>query len=93
MDATRISDGIAVILKVVERSGKELEITRFLSNEQLRTEERNHCVPLLDVLDPGEGNQVFLVEPLLRTFDDPKFVSVEDGLSFIRQLLEVRSCV
>ncbi|KDQ20889.1 hypothetical protein BOTBODRAFT_26901 [Botryobasidium botryosum FD-172 SS1] len=90
MDATRISDGRVVVLKCVDRvvNASEVEIHRFLSQEDFQADERNHCVPLLDVLDPQNGNIVFLVIPLLRDFEDPKLLSVEDAIDFFRQTLE-----
>ncbi|KDQ20061.1 hypothetical protein BOTBODRAFT_51419 [Botryobasidium botryosum FD-172 SS1] len=88
MDATRMSDGLSVILKKIKRNSKELEITRFLSSEPLRADKRNHCVPLLDVLDPEQDDDVFIVEPLYRIFDSPEFETTEDAIVFIDQILE-----
>jgi len=88
VDATRISDGLVVILKKIKRDSKELKITQFLSSEPLRADKRNHCVPLLDALDPEENDEVFIVEPLYRIFDDPELETTEDAIVFIDQILE-----
>lgn len=91
MDATRISDGRKVILKLVGRDDVEIEITRYLSQDSFLSDKRNHCVPLLDVLDTGKGAKVFLITPLLRAFDDPRFQSLEDAVEFVNQTIEVRT--
>lgn len=91
MDATRVSDGRIVILKRLNRIQfpNEIDITRYLSQEGFLEDKRNHCVSLLDIIDPGEGNEVFLVMPLLRPFDSRKFESLDDVVDFIHQMLEV----
>lgn len=92
IDATRVSDGRLVVLKRVNRiqGQEEISITQYLSQESFLADERNHCVPFLDLLDPGVGDEVFLVLPLLRWFDFPPFESLDDALDFIKQTLEVR---
>lgn len=91
IDATRMSDGRTVVLKRVNRIEfpHEIDITRYLSQEEFLKDKRNHCVPFLDVLDPSEGDEIFLVMPLLRAFDSPEFESMDDVVDFIRQMLEV----
>lgn len=89
MDATRISDGRVVIMKRVQRDSEELRIMQYFSQEDSRTDGRNHCVPILDMLDPGIGDDVLVVLPLLRNFDDPKFESVENAVDFVKQVLGV----
>lgn len=89
MDATRISDDEVVILKRVHQDSEELKITRYLSSETLRADKRNHCVPLLDVLDPEEENYVFIVEPCFRIYDSPGLESMKDAMVFAEQVLEV----
>ena len=92
MDAIRISDGRVVVLKRLERgsSAEEVDITRYLSQEGFIGDTRNHCVPMLDFLDPGTGRDVFLVIPLLRRIQLPPMESVDDVVNFIEQTLEVR---
>lgn len=91
MDATRVADGLVVCMKRVKRNGKERNITQHLSEEALRADPRNHCVPLLDILDPEDDDEVILVEPLLRKWNDPEFESMEDAVVFVEQMLEVNS--
>ncbi|KDQ17703.1 hypothetical protein BOTBODRAFT_29861 [Botryobasidium botryosum FD-172 SS1] len=91
LDATRVSDGRVVIFKKIDRiqGAKEVEITRYLSQESFLNEEHNHCVPLLDLLDPGnESDFIFLVIPLLLYYDEPEFESVDDAVDFVKQTLE-----
>jgi len=58
-----------------------------LSDLRLRGDTRNHAVPLLDLL-VGEEDHDFLVMPLLRHFDDPRFLYVEEVVDFVCQTLE-----
>jgi hypothetical protein len=53
MDATRISDGKPVMLKrlLVEEGPHELQINKLFSDEPLVSNARNHCAPLLDVIE------------------------------------------
>ncbi len=53
-----------------------------------RSNPRNHAVPLLDSL-VGDKTYDFLIMPLLREFNDPPFVYVEEVVDFVRQTLEV----
>ncbi|KAI0350534.1 kinase-like protein [Trametes cingulata] len=89
IDATRMSDGRIVYLKRVRRDSQELQILSFLSSEELRRDPRNHCVPLLDVLqDPSDPDTSFMVMPFLRYIDSPPFELVEDVLECLDQILE-----
>ena len=68
----------------------EVEISRFLSSEGLASDPRNHCVRLLDVLpDPKEEHTIILVLPLLRSYDDPDFVTIGEVVACLQQLIEV----
>lgn len=89
IDAVHIPDGIPVYLKQIPADSNELRLMMDLSSHELRTNPRNHCVPLFDVLDdPGEHNSVFIVMPFLRPFDDPPFENVGEFLDFGEQILE-----
>ncbi len=92
LDAVRISDNEHVALKLVdsERNPHEVEISQYLSSEPLRSDPRNHCVPILDVFSvPDEPNFTIMVLPLLRTCNDPSWQTVGEVLSFIQQMFEV----
>src|SRR5712664_2669344 len=93
-DATRISDGAHVLLKVVRPSlhPHEAEISAFVSSKDLVSDPRNHCVPLYEVLTvPDEEDNILLVLPLLREWDKPNFETVGEGVEFFRQIIEVRT--
>jgi hypothetical protein len=90
MDATRARDGRQVMFKTVP-SGSELEISQFLSSPELIPESHNHCVPLLDILElPDEPEQKLIVMPFLRPFDNPRFQTYGEFVSFFSQICDVR---
>ena len=93
MDATRISDKAAVILKKIEKTDHEfeVEISLYLSSESLRQDPQNHCVPVFDVLDvPDEPGTNIIVMPMLRASNDPPWDTVGELMAFIIQVAEVR---
>lgn len=68
----------------------EAEIGRYLCSESLACDPRNHCCPTWDVLSiPGDEDQVILVMPLLREYNDPRFTTVGEAVGFFRQIFEV----
>ncbi|OJT09381.1 hypothetical protein TRAPUB_14163 [Trametes pubescens] len=89
IDATRLFDGTLVYLKRTPSNSQELQILSYLSSEALRLDPRNHCVPLLDVLqDPLDPSTAFMVMPFLRYITSPPFEVVGDILECIDQILE-----
>jgi len=90
MDATRISDGRPVMLKKLpfEEGPHELEINRLFSTEPLASNPRNHCAPLLDVIQLPNDPPI-MVHSLLRPFYDPRFETFGEFLSFFSQVCEV----
>ena len=65
-------------------------IASLLSSEELRSDPRNHCVPILDVIvDTEDPALSFIVMPFLRHVDDPPFDTVGSVLECMEQLLEV----
>ena len=92
MDATRISDGRQVILKrlLTEEGPYELEINKLFSTEPLASDPRNHCVHLLDVIELPNDPPI-LVHPLLRPYDDPRFQTYGEFITFFAQICEVSS--
>ncbi|KAI1795565.1 kinase-like domain-containing protein [Ganoderma leucocontextum] len=91
LDAVRISDNSLVVLKLVdcERNPYEVDVSQYLSSDPLRSEPRNHCVPILDVFGvPDEPNFTIMVLPLLRACNDPSWQTVGEVLSFIQQIFE-----
>ena len=94
MDATKIKDGTIVILKRILKSIHpfESEIGRFLSSPPLTADLRNHCCPILDVLDDPEDPDVqLIVMPMLREYYEPKLATVGEAMEMFRQLFEVSS--
>lgn len=91
-DATRLSDGSYVSLKMINPSKHpfQVEIASYCSSEDLASDIQNHCVPLYEVLTvPNITDTVILVMPLLRRWDEPHFATVADGMDFAKQLLQV----
>ncbi|PIL36001.1 hypothetical protein GSI_01661 [Ganoderma sinense ZZ0214-1] len=91
LDAVRIYDSAHVVLKLVdsERNPHEVEISQYLSSEPLRSDPRNHSVPIFDVFAvPDEPNFTIMVLPLLRACNDPSWQTVGEILSFIQQIFE-----
>ncbi|KAF8519497.1 kinase-like protein [Hysterangium stoloniferum] len=92
MDATRISDGAPVALKVIwtnRRRSDETRIGQLFSSPGLVTDPRNHCVPIYEVIDsPSIEGMRLLVMPLLRPWPNPPFVTVGEAVEFFRQIFE-----
>lgn len=73
-------------------NGLENEIAVYFSTEPLASHPHNHCVPIYEVLqipDSDLDNEVIIVMPLLRPFDEPRFKSVGEAAEFLRQIFEV----
>ena len=92
LDATRTSTKEIVVLKKVVKSRHphEVEISQYFSSEALRSDRRNHCVPVLDVLNvPDDPDINIIVFPLLRNCNDPDWATVGELVSFLVQIFEV----
>ncbi|KAG9002543.1 hypothetical protein FRB90_011363 [Tulasnella sp. 427] len=89
IDARRLSDGKTVYLKNVPKDSPEIEIGKYFSTEELLRDPRNHCLPVLDVLnDPKDPENVIVVIPWLRRVDCPEPASVRECVDFVDQTLE-----
>ncbi|KAJ7028523.1 kinase-like domain-containing protein [Mycena alexandri] len=93
MDAVRDADGLQVALKRVSKSKHPFEegIHRFLSapGSEISQDPTNHCVPLLDVLQPpNDADLQILVMELLRKCDSPPFDTVGEVVDFFNQIFE-----
>ncbi|PBK68602.1 hypothetical protein ARMSODRAFT_937159 [Armillaria solidipes] len=91
IDATRISDGCKVVLKVVQRflpDDFELEIIQFLSSAELKDDPRNRAIPLLDIIQPSGENWVLIVMPMFHPFASPNFhcIIISESLEFMHSL-------
>lgn len=94
MDATRIADGVVVTLKSVKKSSyaQEVEIATLFGEEPLKSDPRNHCVRILDVLqDPNDEGTSIIVMPFLKRYFEPRFDTVGEAVEFFHQTLEVRT--
>jgi hypothetical protein len=91
MDATRRRDGKRVMLKKVlpEEEPYELLIAQSLSSPEVSRDPRNHCVPLLDVIEIPNANQKLMVMPFLRPFNRPRFRTFGEFVAFFTQICEV----
>ncbi|RPD78676.1 hypothetical protein L226DRAFT_610542 [Lentinus tigrinus ALCF2SS1-7] len=91
IDAVRIKDGAVVVLKRTLKSVHPFEskIGCFLSSPPLTSDPRNHCCPILEVLDDPQDTDVqLIVMPLLREYYEPKLASVGEAMEMFRQLFE-----
>lgn len=94
-DAQRVSDGAYVYMKRMsptESKGyaDELQILQYLVSEPLKSDPRNRCVPVLDVLHvPGDEGEVILVTPMLSQFYEPRFHTFGEVVAFLTQAFEV----
>lgn len=91
-DATSLTNGKVVALKLTDVTAhlEEVEITRYLSKDTLRSDPDNHSVPLIEVLEPPDDrNSRILVLPLLRPFDSPKFETKGEAIQFLDEFITV----
>ncbi|KAJ7761187.1 hypothetical protein DFH07DRAFT_883708 [Mycena maculata] len=91
MDARRNSDDMQVMLKRISRKihPSEVEIGRMFSSPPLSDDPRNHCVPILEVLqDPQYCDEDIIVMPLFMPFTRPGFDTVGEAVDCFRQLFE-----
>ena len=79
-------------IKKIRRNGDESRIAQMLSTRELREDPRNHCVPIIEVIDdPDRDTLSYLVMPLLRAADSPPFQYIREIIDFVDQILEVRT--
>lgn len=91
MDARRLSDNQLICIKRVLTASHEISIACHLSRDEVRSDPRNHSVPILDTFQDDEDDRIsYLVMPFLRPMDNPPFEVVQDVADFVDQILEVR---
>ncbi|KAJ7665948.1 kinase-like domain-containing protein [Mycena polygramma] len=91
MDAERIRDGQQVMLKWVSKKTHphEVDIGRLFSTPALAKNPKNHCIPILDVLqDPQDEDKQIIVMPRMIRWDDPNFSTVGEVIDCFRQIFE-----
>ena len=92
MDAVRLQDDVPVMFKKVlpEEGPHELTITRKFSSPEFAEDPRNHCVPLLDVVElETPGSPKLMVFPLLRPFNRLRFQTFGEFVAFFAQICQV----
>jgi hypothetical protein len=92
MDATRLADDKTVSLKMIWKRThpNEVAIAQYLSSPELASDPKNHCVPIFEVLDvPDYENLQILVMPLLRVYNKPAMRTVGEAVGCFQQLFEV----
>jgi hypothetical protein len=92
MDATRLSDGLYVSLKVTKKSEHphETDIGLYFMEDELVSDPKNHCVPFFKVLSvPDEDDKHIIVMPLLLNFIKLPFDTFGEVVECLRQLFEV----
>lgn len=87
MDATRISDGRSVMLKRIleEQELFEVQLNRAFSSDPRASDPRNHCAPLLDVIELPNDPRI-MVHSQLRPFYDPPFYTYGEFVAFFEQI-------
>ncbi|KAG6852941.1 hypothetical protein H0H87_009032 [Tephrocybe sp. NHM501043] len=93
LDATR-DDGTYVTLKRVDliRATQEIEIVKLLSSPEFAEDPKNHCVPILDIIEVDGSNSAFIVMPLLFFTGFAPFETIGEVLEYCRQIFEVNTC-
>jgi len=55
------ASGTKVVIKAVHQSSREYNIVRHMSSPLLRTDPRNHLIPILDLIEVSESSLAFIV--------------------------------
>ncbi|KAJ6569075.1 hypothetical protein B0H19DRAFT_1256748 [Mycena capillaripes] len=86
LDATRISDGSQVVLKMLRMDSLELFLAQFLTEHPGADK---HVIPVLEVVQlPADLDRAFMVMPRMRQSHDPAFKTVGEVGQFVLQVLE-----
>ncbi|KAJ6625325.1 kinase-like domain-containing protein [Mycena sp. CBHHK59/15] len=91
IDAVRLADGLPVVLKRISKEEHPLEeeISSFLSSKPLGMDPKNHCLPMLDILQvPDNPDTQIFVMKLMRKYDEPRFDTLGEAVDFFRQIFE-----
>ncbi|KAH9850492.1 kinase-like domain-containing protein [Lenzites betulinus] len=91
MDAVRVSDQQQVVIKQISntRHPDEVDIAQYLSSDELKSNPRNHSVPITEVFQvPDEEDVTLMVMPLFRSCNNPAWQTVGEVVSFVLQVLE-----
>ncbi|EJF57673.1 hypothetical protein DICSQDRAFT_173772 [Dichomitus squalens LYAD-421 SS1] len=67
----------------------EVEIAQYLSSETLRSDPRNHTVPVLEIFSvPDDPEATVLVMPLMRRCNNPAWQTIGEVVAFLKQVFE-----
>ncbi|KAJ7156503.1 hypothetical protein C8R43DRAFT_1065410 [Mycena crocata] len=91
MDAVRIPDDRKVMLKRISKTTHpfEIEIATLFGSPAATNDPRNHCIPILDVLqDPVDADKQIIVMPRFINFDRPIFDTVGEVVACFQQIFE-----
>ncbi|KAJ7140502.1 kinase-like domain-containing protein [Mycena crocata] len=91
IDAIRIRDNVDVCLKSIDKDVHEFEVAigSYFSSASVATDLRNHCVPILEILQvPDDTNITIIVMPLLREYGEPRFDTFGEIVDFFGQIFE-----
>ncbi|KAG5725149.1 hypothetical protein E4T56_gene10221 [Termitomyces sp. T112] len=91
LDATR-ADGTLVVLKRLDldKHAHEISIVRHLTSVAFPSNPRNHCIPVVEIIDSPEGSHIaFVIMPLLLKVDSPPFETIGEAVWFCKQIFEV----
>jgi hypothetical protein len=80
-----MSDGAAVVLKIVATESPDTQISGFLTNEPGAGA---YTLPMLDLIPMDDGRS-FMVMPRMRDCWHPAFETVGEFTEFVQQVLEV----
>lgn len=85
-------EGKCVCIKRISRNSHESRIAQMLSTKELRLDPRNHCAPVIEVVDdPDDDSLSYMVMPFLRNADSPPFQYIGEIIDFVNQILEVKT--
>ncbi|KAJ7076457.1 hypothetical protein B0H15DRAFT_863883 [Mycena belliarum] len=91
MDVECAGDGKRLMLKSVSRKKHpfEVEIGNLFSRTPISEDPRNHCIPILEVLqDPADGDKQIIVMPMMMKFHETVFDTVGEVVDCFRQIFE-----
>nr|GAT58660.1 predicted protein [Mycena chlorophos] len=86
----RVSDGSPVVVKAVHRDSREFDIIHLLSSPPLSTDQTNHSIPVLDLIETDNDCVAFIVmeQWSSQLIDDDGPCCLREFLAALRQCLE-----
>ena len=79
-------------IKKINSKNEEGHIAQMLSTKEMLADPRNHCVPVIEVIeDPNDEKVSYMVMPLLQHVEWPPFECIKDIVDCVDQVFEVGS--